>query len=97
MFQNVRSSNNEKQSHKEERHGSVSNTVTLQIVSPVRMGNSKNPFLYQKMTQEILLKGLIELQNKLYDFILNILNLPSFIQNIQERLLRLENENQELR
>ena len=49
------------------------------------------------MTQELLLKECIQLQNKLYDFILNILNLPSFILNIQERLLRVEKENQELR
>ena len=49
------------------------------------------------MTQETLLKECIELQNKLYDFVLNILNLPSFIQTIQERIFRLENENKELR
>ena len=49
------------------------------------------------MSQEILLKECIQLQHNLYDFILNILNLPFFIQNIQERLLCLEKENLELR
>ena len=50
-----------------------------------------------KMSQETLLKECIQLQHNLYDFILNILNLPFFIQNIQERLLCLEKENLELR
>ena len=49
------------------------------------------------MTQELLLTECIKLQTQLYDFISNSLNLPIFIQHIQDRLLRVEKENQELR
>ena len=49
------------------------------------------------MSQENLLKECIQLQNRIYNFFLNILDLPSFIQNIQERLSHLEKENQEMR
>ena len=46
------------------------------------------------MTQELWLKECIQLQNKFYDFILNVLNLPILIQHIQTRLEKIERSQQ---